>query len=327
MKNTDIVEYGRKVIDIECLNLKNLRQSLGKDFAQAVKLIEGCNGKVIITGIGKSGIIGRKICATFSSIGIPSMFLHPGEAIHGDLGMVTGQDIVIAISNSGETEEILRILPAINRIGAKIISLTSSGSTSLGARSSITISTGEIKEADAFGIIPSSSATCALVLGDALALTLMALKGVQEQDFAFFHPGGNLGKRLMLKVADVMQTGSKIPMVHSSVTLKDAIREIDAKNIGFTLVTDPEGRLEGIITDGDIRRLLAAKTDIKDSEISECITLHPKIIDEEMLAVQALMIMEKSEITCLVIVDPQNRPKGIVHLHDLLGKKDFRMEY
>ncbi len=327
MDKEKILNIARKIIDIECRNIEKMRNVLNDDFVQAIELILNMKGKLIITGIGKSGIIGRKISATISSIGIPSTFLHPGEAVHGDLGMVTNKDILIAISNSGETEEIIRIIPIVKKIGTKIITITSSKNSTLGLYSDVTIETGKIEEADPFGIIPSSSTTCTLVLGDAIALTLMAIKGIQKEDFALYHPGGSLGKRLMLKVKQFMQTGENIPKVNINSTLIDAIKEINNKNLGFTLVVDDEGKLKGIITDGDLRRYLLKQPDITKGSIIECMTKNPKTIEEDRLAVQAIAMMEKLEITCLIIVDEENKPKGIVHLHDLLGKKEFGVEY
>ncbi|MCK9266045.1 KpsF/GutQ family sugar-phosphate isomerase [bacterium] len=322
-----LINYAKKVIEIECSNLENIRERIGEDFTDAVNAMLQCKGKVIVTGMGKSGIIGRKIAGTFASIGTPSIFLHPGDAVHGDLGMVSQNDIVIIISNSGETDEITRIIPSVKKIGAFIISLTSSVSSCIGMQSDITISTGEIEEADTFGIIPSSSTTCALVLGDALALTLMAAKGVQKEDFAFFHPAGNLGKRLMLKVKDVMATGDKIPMVDINSKLTQAIKEIDDKNLGLTLVVNQNKVVEGILTDGDIRRFLIKKTDISGALSRNCMTPNPKTIDKENLAIKALEVMEKMEITSLVILNKNGTPKGVVHLHDLLGKKEFKVGY
>lgn len=328
MNRKESLNFARKVIDTECRNLKQVSDKLGDGFLNAVDAICSCRGKVIITGMGKSGIICRKIAATFASLGIPSVFLHPGDAVHGDLGTVTKNDAVIVVSNSGETEEILRILPAVKKIGAKIISFTCSGNSSLGMYSNYVIETGEIEEADVFGIIPSSSTTCALVLGDAMALLIMQIKGICKRDFAFFHPAGNLGRRLMLRVKDVMHTGSKIPAVATGARIMDILKEITRINLGFTLVTDGKGRLEGIITDGDIRRILCKKGGLAGGmTASECMTRNPKIIDGECLAVEALSVMEKSEITCLVIMDGGKKPEGIVHLHDLLGKKEFKIEY
>ncbi|MCM8821121.1 MAG: KpsF/GutQ family sugar-phosphate isomerase [Candidatus Omnitrophica bacterium] len=327
MNKETLLNYAKKVIDIECDNLKNIRNRLGKEFIKALDIICHCKGKVILTGMGKSGIICRKIAGTFSSLGIPSVFLHPGDAVHGDLGTVSKDDIVMVVSNSGETEEILRIIPSIKKIGAFIISLTCSKETSLGRYSDIVIETGDIKEADIFSMIPSSSTTCALVLGDAMALSLMQIRGVKKQDFAFFHPAGNLGKRLMLKVKDVMHTGKEIPSVRKDATIPEVVREITEKNLGFTLVSDKNGRVAGIITDGDIRRLLGKKTDIYKVTAEECMTENPKTIDGECLAVEALSIMEKLEITCLVVIGKNRKAQGVVHLHDLLGKKEFKIEY
>jgi len=326
MDKKKILKYAKKIIGIECKNLEKVKNKLDNSFVKAIELILKCKGKVVVTGIGKSGIIGRKISATFASTGTPSIFLHPGEAIHGDLGVVSNKDVVLAISNSGETEEILKIIPSIKKIGAKIISLTSSKNSSLSLYSDETIVMGEIEEADPFGLIPSSSTTCSLVVGDAIACTLLLLKGFQKKDFAFYHPGGNLGKRLMLKVKDVMQTGKKIPMVSINNSLLDAIKEINEKNLGFTLVVDEKKKLKGIITDGDLRRLVAKNPDISKFTIYDCMTKNPKTIEEDKLAVQALAIMEELEITCLVILDNKKIPKGIVHLHDLLGKKEFKVE-
>ncbi|MGC8977157.1 MAG: KpsF/GutQ family sugar-phosphate isomerase [Candidatus Ratteibacteria bacterium] len=322
-----IIELAKKVIDIESKNIEKIKNNLNEDFVKAILFIYDMKGKLVITGMGKSGIIGRKISATLSSIGVPSIFLHPGEAVHGDLGVLSNQDILLIISNSGETEEIIRIIPIVKKIGARIISITSSKNSTIGLYSDLIIETGQIEEADPFGIIPSSSTTCALVIGDAIALTIMALKGIQRQDFAFYHPGGNLGKRLMLKVKDFMQTGDKIPKINIGKSLEDAIREINDKNLGFTLVVDENDKLVGIITDGDLRRYLLKNSDIKKGKIEDCMTKNPKTIEEDRLAVQAIALMEKLEITCLVIIDENKRPKGIVHLHDLLGKKDFGIEY
>lgn len=327
MEKEKIIEIGKKIIETECKSIEKAKENLDEEFVRAVEAICNIEGKVVVTGMGKSGIIGRKISATLSSIGIPSTFLHPGEAIHGDIGLVTNKDILFVISNSGETEEIIRIMPIIQKIKPLIISITSKKNSTLGFYSDIIIETGEIEEADIFGIIPSSSTTVALIIGDAIALTVMALKGIQKEDFAFYHPGGALGKRLMLKVRDFMQTGDKIPKVKTGSSLLDAIKEINSKNLGFTIVVDENEKLKGIITDGDLRRFLLKKQDIKYAKVEDCMTPNPKTIEEDRLAVQAIAIMEKFEITCLVIIDEEKRPKGIIHLHDLLGKKEFGIEY
>jgi len=327
MSKKEIIESGKKVIEIECENLNRVKENLGESFAKAVEKFKNCKGKVIVTGMGKSGIIGRKIVGTLASIGMPSIFLHPGDAVHGDLGVVSKDDIVLLISNSGETDELIRIVPSIKKIGAEIISITATKNSTLGQYSNIVIETGEIKEADTFGIIPSSSTTTALVIGDALALTLMNIKNVQKQDFAFFHPGGNLGRRLMLRVKDIMQTGNNIPIVFEDAPLIEGIKEINRKNLGFTLAVDRNRKLKGIITDGDIRRLIAKEENLENLKVKDVMTKNPKTIDEETLAVKAMEIMEKHEITCLAILDENKILKGIIHLHDLLGKKEFRIEY
>ncbi|MCX7705580.1 MAG: KpsF/GutQ family sugar-phosphate isomerase [bacterium] len=321
-----ILKEAKRVIDIEIESIIGVRKCLGSEFVKAIKILASCTGKVIVTGIGKSGIVGRKISATLASTGTPSTFLHPGEAIHGDLGMVSKNDVVVAISNSGETDELVRIIPSLRKIGVSIISITSEPKSSLGLQSTVVLCTGPIKEADPFSLIPSSSTTAALVLGDAIAITLLTIKGFQKEDYAFYHPGGNLGRRLMLRVRDVMQRGSKMPIVKYDSSMEEAITEINRKNLGFTLVVDENQKVVGIITDGDLRRLLVKKRDIFNMKASECMTHNPLGIDEDKLAVQALAIMEEKEITCLVIKDKNERPKGIVHLHDVLGKRQFSQE-
>ncbi|HPP67022.1 MAG TPA: KpsF/GutQ family sugar-phosphate isomerase [bacterium] len=322
-----ILTEARRVINTEIKNLEGTKRCLGPEFVKAVELFASCKGKVIVTGIGKSGIIGRKISTTLASTGTPSTFLHPGEAIHGDLGMVSKPDVVLVISNSGETEEILRIIPSLKKIGVSIISITSNTESSLALQSSVVLNTGPICEADPFSLIPTSSTTTALVLGDALAITLLTIKGFQKQDYAFYHPGGNLGRRLMLKVRDVMETGDKIPLVYGDTSMERVISEINRKNLGFTLVIDKKLRVKGIITDGDLRRLLAQKKkDIYAMQAKQCMTENPLSISKDKLAVQALAIMEEKEITCLVVKDSRGRAEGIVHLHDVLGKRQFIQE-
>ncbi len=321
-----VLEQARKVVDIEVASILSAKKYIGREFARAIRILSSCSGRVIVTGIGKSGIVGRKISATLASTGTPSIFLHPGEAIHGDLGMVCKNDAVIAISNSGETDEIVRIVPSLKKIGVPIVSITSERKSSLGMQSTVVINTGPIREADPFSLIPSSSTTTALVLGDAIAITLLTLKGFQKEDYAFYHPGGNLGRRLMLRVKDVMQTGSNIPSVSCDSSMEEVISEINKKNLGFSLVVDSMGKVVGIITDGDLRRLLAEKKNIFNLKACECMMPNPLGIDEEKLAVQALAIMEEKEITCLVIRDKNKRAKGIVHLHDVLGKRNFSQE-
>ena len=326
METENILAAAKRIIDIESNTLISVSKNLDSSFAKAVDVLCRCKGKIVITGMGKSGIIGKKICGTLASIGSPSIFLHPGEAVHGDLGMVSEKDVVLVLSNSGGTEEILRILPSLRKIGATIISITSSKDSALSIQSDIVIATGEIEEADDFKLIPSSSTTCQLVLGDALALTMLTLGGLQKEEFAFYHPAGNLGKRLMLKVKDVMQTGTNVPIITENMSMQGVIEEINRKNLGFALIVDDNGSLTGIVTDGDLRRALAKHPDIREISLCECITGNPRTIEEDKLAVQAMGLMEKYEITCLVILDDKDKPKGVVHLHDLLGKKEFGIE-
>ncbi|MCM8769952.1 MAG: KpsF/GutQ family sugar-phosphate isomerase, partial [Candidatus Omnitrophica bacterium] len=277
MKRQKILKLGQKIIDTEIRALKQVRRRLGKEFIQTIRLIQGCRGKIVVTGMGKSGIIGRKIAGTMSSTGTTAVFLHPGEAIHGDLGLVTKGDIILAISNSGESDEILRILPAVKKIGARIVALTSSSESTLARASDVVISTGPVQEADDFGLVPSSSTTCALVLGDALALTLLALSSFDQRDYALYHPGGNLGKRLMLKVRDVMQTGKQIPVTEETVCFPEALKVINEKNLGFTLVVNNKQQLVGIITDGDVRRLLLRHGEnLSCLQVKDIMTKNPK---------------------------------------------------
>lgn len=328
MKTEKVLLLGRRVIDIELRSLKQIRERLDKSFVSAVNVMLNCRGKIVVTGMGKSGIIGRKIAGTMASIGRAAIFLHPGEAIHGDLGLVSKGDVILAISNSGESDELLRIIPSFKKIGAYIIAVTSSANSTLGQVSDLVIATGQIQEADVLGLVPSSSTTCALVIGDALALTLLAVSDFDRRDYAFYHPGGNLGKRLMLRVKDVMQTGKQIPLVRENAPLLAAIEAINNKNLGFTLVVNEKGQLRGIITDGDVRRLvLRYKEKLQNLKAGEVMTKNPKTIEANKLAAQALSLMEKLEITCLVIVDKNNSPAGIVHLHDLLGKQEFRFDF
>ncbi len=325
-KQKKILNLARRVIDTEVSSIINARKFLGNNFVEAIRILMLCTGKVIVTGVGKSGIIGRKISATLASTGTPSTFLHPADAVHGDLGMVCKNDVVIAISNSGETEEIIRILPSLKKIGVPVISITSDSESSLGLQSTVVISTGSINEADPFSLVPTSSTTTALVLGDAIAITLLSVKGFQKEDYAFYHPGGNLGRRLMLRVRDVMQTGNNVPIVSLNSSMKEVVKEINEKNLGFNLVVDSEKRVSGIITDGDLRRLLAKNAEIFKLKAFQCMTKNPVGIEEDKLAVQALALMEEKEITCLVITDNKKRLKGIVHLHDVLGKRQFSQE-
>lgn len=322
----DIIEKAKEVIRIEGEAVETLAARIDASFVRAVELILDCQGKVIITGMGKSGLIGQKIASTLASTGTPAMFLHPAEGIHGDLGMVGGKDLVLAISNSGETAEINSLLPVLKKIGLKIISLVGDKGSYLARESDIYLDVSVAREACPLGLAPTASTTAALVMGDALAVALLDRRGFTHEDFAFLHPGGSLGRRLMLKIEDIMITGERIPVVSEDVTMEEALLEITEKRLGFTIVVSQEGRLVGIITDGDVRRIVQAHRDFYQQRVKEVMSKNPKTIEPDRYAVEAVEMMEKHEITSLVIVDEAKKPAGIVHLHDLLGRGKFRFE-
>jgi arabinose-5-phosphate isomerase len=320
-----VLEEAQKVLEIEAQGILNLIPKLGADFEKAVEAILNLRGRVIITGIGKSGLVARKIVATLNSTGTPALFLHPVEAMHGDLGMVTSKDIVLALSNSGETGELTIILPSLKRIGAKLIAFTGNPESRLAKESDLVIDVGVEKEACPLGLVPTASTTAALALGDALAVALINRRQFNHQDFRRFHPGGPLGERLAVKVAEVMLTGDQIPAVFPHQTISEALLEIDRKDLGTTLiVSEPDHRLLGIFTDGDLRRLIQREETIQGLTIQQVMTADPKSIRPEILASEALEIMEQFLITVLPIVDDLNKVLGILHLHDLLGRGDFK---
>jgi len=320
-----IIEQVKEVLKIEAQAILDLVDRIGPEFETAVDMILNAQGRVILTGIGKSGLVGRKISATFNSTGTPSLFLHPAEAIHGDLGMVTRNDVVLAISNSGQTSEINHILPILKKIGAKIISFTGNTASPMALESDVVIDVGVEREACPMGLAPTSSTTAALAMGDALAVVLINSRRFSQKDFQMFHPGGSLGERLSTKVKEVMFTEDHIPTVMLGTKVTDAIKEIDAKGIGATLVLDSENRLAGIVTDGDLRRALTKKKSIHNRPVEEVMTPSPRTIDEDQTAAEALGVMELYGITHLCIVDRGNRIKGVVHLHDLLGREEFKV--
>ncbi len=316
------IEKARRVLRIEAEAVGRLADRVDKRFEQAIDLILDCTGRVVVTGMGKSGHIGNKIAATLASTGTPALFLHPAEGIHGDLGMVTRGDIVIAISNSGETEELSRMLPSLKRIGIRIIALTGSPGSTLGRNSDVVIDVGVAEEACPLGLAPTASTTATLAMGDALAVVLLDRRGFKEEDFACYHPGGSLGRRLLLRVRDVMHSGEAVPRVSEGMLVKDAIYEISSKKMGITAVVDDGGGLVGVISDGDLRRWMERTEQSGESLLtkraSEIMTRGPKTISPDALAAEAVAIMEKSAITCLLIRDEGGRPEGVVHLHDLL---------
>jgi arabinose-5-phosphate isomerase len=277
-----------------------------------------CKGRVVVTGIGKSGHIAGKIAATLASTGTPAFFVHPGEASHGDLGMITRQDVVLALSNSGNTEEILTILPIIKRLGVPLIAMTGNPDSALGRMSTVHINVGVEQEACPLGLAPTSSTTAALVMGDALAVSLLQSKGFTRDDFALSHPGGSLGKRLLLQVSDIMHTGNEVPRVTDNVLVSEALLEMTSKKLGMTAVIDEHGRVAGILTDGDLRRMLEKKLDVHATPVADVMTRSCTVIRENILAAEAMQIMETKKINALLIVDEQRNLLGALNMHDLL---------
>ncbi|EAX47323.1 KpsF/GutQ family protein [Thermosinus carboxydivorans Nor1] len=316
-----IIDQARQVLEAEAEAIRSLIPRINGEFTQAVNMILACKGRVIVTGMGKSGLIGKKIAATLASTGTPAFFLHPAEGVHGDLGMVTSEDIVLAISNSGETNEIISILPSIKRIGARIIAMTGRPASTLGKNSDLVLDVAVEKEACPLGLAPTASTTATLAMGDALAVALLSERKFTPEDFALFHPGGSLGRKLLLTVENVMHSGDDNPVVTPDKTVKEALFVITAKGLGATSVVDADGRLLGIITDGDIRRGLEKGHDFLDKPVTALMTRTPRTITKDKLAAQALNMMEKNKprpITVLPVVDEQYRAIGMIHLTDLL---------
>jgi arabinose-5-phosphate isomerase len=316
-----LMAEGQRALAIEARAIEALAARLDEGFVAAVRLLAGCRGKVVITGVGKSGIICRKIAATLSSTGTPAIFLHPTEGLHGDLGILTRTlDVVVAISYSGNTAELIKIVPAVRRFGLPLISLTGNPDSELARLSDVVLDIHVDQEACPLNLAPTASTTATLAMGDALAAVLLTAKGFSAEDFALRHPGGTLGKRLLLRVIDIMHTGTAVPLVDRNTTMKEALLEITGKGFGVTGVTDENGALVGVITDGDLRRALEHHPDLLKARTTEIMTLNPKRIRAQALATEALRLMEEHAITSLfVITEPESPfPAGIVHLHDLL---------
>ncbi len=314
----NIIEQARETLQIEAQAIFSLIDKIDESFVRAIEVLYGCKGRIIVTGMGKSGIIGKKIASTLASTGSPALFLHPAEAAHGDLGMVTRDDVIIALSNSGETKEVIELIPSIKRMGATIISLTGNPFSTLSKHSDIAINVFVEKEACPLGLAPTASTTAALAMGDALAVSLLKKRGFKEQDFASLHPGGSLGKRLLLTVRDIMHTGDQIPMVMPDVSMKYALFEITSKKLGITLVVNDTQQLLGIITDGDLRRFMEQQQNIWDIEAKDVMSKNSKTCRSSDLAVTALAIMQQYSITSLAVTDEQSHVQGVIHLHDLL---------
>ncbi|HEX2769015.1 MAG TPA: KpsF/GutQ family sugar-phosphate isomerase [Geobacteraceae bacterium] len=315
-----ILDDAKKVIRIEAEALLALADSINGEFERAVDLILASHGRVVVTGMGKSGLIGQKIASTMASTGTPAFFLHPAEGIHGDLGMIMKGDVVIALSNSGETEEVLRILPVIKRLGASLIVMAGNPNSTLSRTGDVFLDISVKEEACPLGLAPTASTTVTLAMGDALAVALLLKRGFRAEDFALFHPGGTLGKKLILRVEDLMHTGSDVPLVASNALMRDALFTITAKGLGITGVADVHGTLIGVITDGDLRRALEKGIDILNSSAGDLMSARPKRINRAELAARALQQMEQFSITSLFVFDDEEAksPVGIIHLHDLL---------
>src|SRR5690348_6337241 len=309
---------GRRVLKIEARAVQALVERLDAQFAKAVDLLMRCNGKVVVSGMGKSGLVGQKIAATMASTGTPAFFLHPAEGIHGDLGMVGRTDVVIAISNSGETQEILQLLPYVERMGIPVLSMTGRMTSTLAKNSDVTLDVSVSEEACPMGLAPTASTTATLAMGDALAVALLQKRGFKQEDFAQFHPGGTLGRRLLVRVRDLMHAGADAPKVFESVPATAAILEITAKKLGMTTVTDSTGKLAGIITDGDLRRCIQQGRDFAKITAGELASHNPKSIAPDDLAAKAVEMMERFSITTLVVTEGDRRIAGVIHLHDLL---------
>jgi arabinose-5-phosphate isomerase len=312
------IEKGREVVRIEGRAVAELEGKIGESFARAVDLVQACRGRVIVTGVGKSGIIARKIVATMNSTGTPSVFLHPTDAVHGDLGIVRDGDVVICISKSGSTAELSILLPMFRRIGVPVISLVGNLSSPLANESTVVLDVSVREEACPLDLAPTSSTTAALALGDALAIALLDRRQFTMEDFALYHPGGTLGKRLLLMIDELMTRGAHVPCVTGGVPLRDAIVEMTSKRLGCTCVLGPDGKLEGLITDGDLRRLLHKTADVATVRASDAMTRNPKTVRQGTLAYVVLQEMESYNITQMIVVDAANVPVGVVHLHDLV---------
>ncbi len=324
LRMNEIISEARKVLEIEAAGIQGLVGSIDQNFYQAARWILENKGRIIITGIGKSGIVGRKIVATFCSTGTPALFLHPVEAQHGDLGMVLPTDLVLALSNSGETEELNAILPTLKELGVKIIALTGNLESTLARQADLVIYSGVEREACPLGLAPTASTTAMLALGDALAVVLVKMRDFKICDFQRFHPGGHLGERLKVSLNRVMRTGDQVPLVKTGTLLLDAIKEMDRKQLGATLVVDESKDLKGIVTDGDLRRVLLSHNDLNGILVDQIMTKNPKRIKAGRSVAEALEMMERHLITVLPIVDDEEELLGVLHLHDLLGQGKIR---
>ncbi len=312
------IEHGKRVLEIEVRAIAGLLERLDHRFTEAVDLLYRCAGKVVVSGMGKSGLIGQKIAATLASTGTPAFFLHPAEGTHGDLGMLARRDALIAISNSGETEEVLKLLPFVKRLNIPVVAMTGRVQSTLAKNSEVVLDVSVGEEACPMGLAPTASTTATLAMGDALAIALLQKRGFREEDFAQFHPGGTLGRRLLLKVRDLMHGGEAIPRVTDQTSAREAILVMTTKKLGMTTVVDEAGRLLGVITDGDLRRFLERGADLAKAKARDLASKNPKTIGPDELAAGAVRIMEECSITSLVVLEESRQIVGVIHLHDLL---------
>ncbi|WP_114418524.1 KpsF/GutQ family sugar-phosphate isomerase [Marinospirillum perlucidum] len=318
MTATDYLASAQRTLQLEMEALEEVSQHLNTEFSKACELILNCNGRVIVTGMGKSGHIGNKIAATLASTGTPSFFMHPGEASHGDLGMVTRNDLVVALSNSGETQEVTSLLPQLKRLAIPVISITGAPDSTLAKEADLHLNASITREACPLNLAPTSSTTAALVLGDALAIALLEARGFGPDDFARSHPGGSLGRRLLLRVADIMHKGEAIPRVQASASLREALLEMTRKGLGFTCILDEHQKLLGVYTDGDLRRTLDQEVNFHDLQVTQVMTRGGKTISPELLAAEAVHLMEENQINALPVTDTKQQVVGALNMHDLL---------
>lgn len=313
-----LIQSAQRTVRLELEAIEALLERINADFVRACELLLACRGRVVVVGMGKSGHIGKKIAATLASTGTPAFFVHPAEASHGDMGMITKDDVVLALSNSGSTAEIITLLPLIKRLGITLVSMTGNPESPLAQAAEANLDARVEHEACPLNLAPTSSTTASLVLGDALAIALLEARGFTAEDFAFSHPGGALGRRLLLKVENVMHAGEALPRVARGILLRDALLEMTRKGLGMTVIVESDGRLAGIFTDGDLRRTLDRGIDVRNASIDSVMTAHGKTAKPEMLAAEALKIMEDHKINSLVVVDSNDRPVGALNMHDLL---------
>ena len=319
--DAELIASGQRVFKIEQAELDRVGNRIGTEFATACRLVLGSRGRVVATGMGKSGHIARKIAATLASTGTPAFYVHPGEAGHGDLGMITGDDVVLALSYSGESDEVLMLLPVLKRQGNPLIAMTGKPQSSLARAADVHLDVNVDHEACPLALAPTSSTTASLAMGDALAVALLDARGFTADDFARSHPAGSLGRRLLLHITDVMHAGDELPAVREDASLSQALMEMSRKRLGMTSVIDAEGRLVGLFTDGDLRRALDTDLDVRTAGIAQVMTRNPRTIGADHLAVEAARLLEKHQINGLIVVDADNRPVGALNIHDLLRAK------